>query len=139
MHSAIVQDMNQKNSEDLGELRCWPIDSACSPNVEVPIWNPQALHELEAIGGEPLVAKVVRQCVMDAEGHLQHIVRHGSDSAWRESAHALHGIALNVGAIRLSYLLETTLADREAPAEQWTALLAKEFDDLRDVLVSRFP
>lgn len=134
--------MNPQNS-DRDEHQYVPTDSADTRNSylvqDVPVWNPRALHELEAIGGEPLVAKVARQCVTDAEGHLQSIVTCGTDSAWRESAHALHGVALNVGAVRLLNLLETMLAGREASAAEWAAPLAKELDDLRQVLTTRFP
>ena len=105
----------------------------------IPIWNPQALHELEAIGGEPLAAKVARQCVIDGEGHLQKILTSGCDRAWRESAHALHGIALSVGAVRLSNLLDAMLAGEEATADRWVSQLAEAFDDLRQVLARRFP
>ena len=133
--------MNSPNS-DLDEHLYFSTGRTSAPDLRVgsvPVWNPQALHELEAIGGEPLAAEVARQCVMDAEGHVQNIVGRSSDLAWRESAHALHGIALNVGALRLSNLLETMLSGQELTAEQWAAPLSKEIDDLRRALARRFP
>ena len=141
-HIAIFQQMNSQIS-DRDENRYCLTDSRHASGrrdlQRIPIWNPQALHELEAIGGEPLAAKVARQCVIDGEGHIHKILTSGSDRAWRESAHALHGIALSVGAVRLSTLLEATLAGQEATADRWMSQLAEAFDDLRQVLARRFP
>jgi hypothetical protein len=58
-------------------------------------------------------------------------------SAWRESAHALHGVALSIGAIRLSQMVAGAL-EREGPdqAQSYVGEFAKYLSEVRDVLAA---
>ena len=105
---------------------------------DIPLWDEGAFDELRAIGGEELVKRLVRQSIRDAEDRITELHLHEAEAprgSWREAAHALHGVALGVGAIQLSELIAETL-DRESleQAQSYAAQFAQHFSEVRDVL-----
>ncbi|NZA25722.1 response regulator [Luteimonas sp. SJ-92] len=69
-------------------------------------FDPEVLEELAALGmGQSFVAKFINQCLEDAAGCLARIEIAGNAANWsevRDQAHALKGVASNLGLVRLS-------------------------------------
>jgi HPt (histidine-containing phosphotransfer) domain-containing protein len=103
-----------------------------------PVWDERAFDELRAIGGADLVKRVVRQSIQDAEDRITELRQHRLEAppnSWREAAHALHGVALSVGAIRLSELIARALDhERIEQAQSYAAEFAQHFSEVRNVL-----
>ena len=56
-------------------------------------------------------------------------------STWHEAAHALHGIALSIGAIRLSQVVADTLQrEKLEHAQNYVVEFARYFSEVREVL-----
>ena len=105
---------------------------------DTPLWDERAFDELRAIGGEELVKCVVRQSIRDAEDRITELRLHEAEAppgSWREAAHALQGVALGVGAIRLSESIAEAL-DREIleQAHSYAAQFAQHFSEVREIL-----
>lgn len=70
------------------------------------VLNPEVLDELASVGmGKVFETAFIDQCLVDAETSLNELERHAGESGWeqvREHAHALKGVAGNLGLIRLS-------------------------------------
>src|SRR5690606_23312759 len=69
-------------------------------------FDPAVLDELSSLGmGEDFVGKFIAQCMQDAAACLSRIEAAGEDSDWaamRDHAHAIKGVASNVGLVRLA-------------------------------------
>ena len=106
--------------------------------LDAPVWDEHALDELREIGGDELVKRVVRQSIQDAEERIEELcgtcIEAGA-STWREAAHALHGVALSIGAIRLSQVVAETLQrEKLEHAQIYVAEFAQYLAEVRDVL-----
>lgn len=70
------------------------------------VFDPQVLNELSAAGmGRAFEVAFIEQCLLDAEACLELIDQYGVAEAWhqiREQAHALKGVASNVGLVKVS-------------------------------------
>lgn len=73
--------------------------------VSEDILDTSVLDELASLGmGEAFMTDFIRQCMQDAEGCLAGLDKDGGQSRWdqvREHAHALKGVAGNLGLVRL--------------------------------------
>lgn len=69
------------------------------------MFDPSLLDELVSLGmGNEFMVKFIRQCLQDAEGCLSELNKEGSAGRWemvREQAHALKGVASNLGLVKL--------------------------------------
>lgn len=69
------------------------------------VFEPEVLEELGAVGiGGDFVVRFIEQCSIDAENCLAMLEGHGKSQQWdqvREQAHALKGVAGNLGLLRL--------------------------------------
>ncbi len=80
---------------------------AARPEIKVgdDAFDPSVLEELVSLGmGETFMVEFVRQCLQDAEGCLSNLNKEGAAARWemvREQAHALKGVASNLGLVRL--------------------------------------
>ena len=78
-----------------------PLSDIARPSI-----NPAVLEELAGMQlGETFLREFVEQCIKDAGECLAELRRHGNTRDWvqvRETAHALKGIAENLGAQLLS-------------------------------------
>jgi two-component system sensor histidine kinase RpfC len=80
---------------------------AARPEIKVgdDAFDPSVLEELVSLGmGETFMVEFVRQCLQDAEGCLSNLNKEGAAGRWemvREQAHALKGVASNLGLVRL--------------------------------------
>lgn len=76
-----------------------------SASIREGVFDPAVLEELGALGmGQDFVTKFISQCLDDAAGCLEHIGSAGNAGDWdalRDHAHALKGVASNVGLVRL--------------------------------------
>ena len=78
-----------------------------SARVELPMGNeafdPGVLDELAALGmGEAFVREFIAQCLRDAEGCVANLEKSGERGEWaalRDHAHALKGVASNLGLV----------------------------------------
>lgn len=102
------------------------------------VWDEHALDELRTIGGAELVQRVVAQSLDDAEHRLDELRQPSvatSRSLWHESAHALHGIAIGLGAMRLSQAVADSLEldsfDRALMYQEFV----RHFADLQQALL----
>src|SRR5690606_20035871 len=72
------------------------------------VLDPSVLDELAAMGmGSNFEREFVRHCVSDAEGCLASMQRAGEDADWsqmRDHAHAIKGVAANMGLVKLAEL-----------------------------------
>lgn len=70
------------------------------------VFNPEVLEELKALGmGGNFEVEFIAQCLSDAENCIQLLGQYGQQESWnevREQAHALKGVASNVGLVKLS-------------------------------------
>jgi two-component system, sensor histidine kinase RpfC len=70
------------------------------------VLNPSVLNELSALGmGEAFEREFITQCLNDAEGCLgamAHAMEQGDGAHMREHAHALKGVASNLGLVKLA-------------------------------------
>lgn len=70
------------------------------------VLDPNVLEELSSLGmGRVFEVEFIRQCITDAQNCIRLIEQHGQDEHWeqmREQAHALKGVASNLGLIKLS-------------------------------------
>ncbi len=70
------------------------------------VFDPGVLQELSALGmGEAFEREFIAQCLRDAEGCLVALEQAGSQGGWegvRDHAHALKGVASNLGLIKLA-------------------------------------
>ena len=104
---------------------------------DAPVWDEHSLDELKVIGGTELVHRVVCQSLDDAEHRLDELRQSAaaSPNLWRESAHALYGIAIGLGAMRLSHAvadaLEVDRFDSALTNEEFT----RHFADLQQALL----
>ena len=75
------------------------------PMLESDAFDPEVLEELGALGmGREFVIRFIEQCMVDAENCLVLLEAHGKSQQWeqvREQAHALKGVAGNLGLIKL--------------------------------------
>ena len=114
--------------------------SADTARPDSPIWDEHAFDELREIGGDELVKRVVRQSIRDAEERIEELSGMCPETranAWREAAHALHGVALSVGAIRLSQIVAGALErERLEQAQSYVGEFAKYLSEVRDVLAA---
>jgi HPt (histidine-containing phosphotransfer) domain-containing protein len=105
---------------------------------DAPVWDEHALDELREIGGDELVKHVVRQSIRDAEERIDELSEtcpEAGASTWREAAHALHGVALSIGAIRLSQIVAETLQrEKLEHAQIYVGEFTKYFAEVRVVL-----
>lgn len=73
--------------------------------VSEDILDTSVLDELASLGmGEAFMTDFIRQCMQDAEGCLAGLDKDGGQARWdqvREHAHALKGVAGNLGLVRL--------------------------------------
>ena len=76
------------------------------PAVADEIFDPSVLNELGALGmGEAFEREFIVQCLNDADGCLgamAHAMEQGEGGHMREHAHALKGVASNLGLVKLS-------------------------------------
>jgi two-component system sensor histidine kinase RpfC len=76
------------------------------PPLEDGAFDPEVLEELGAVGmGKEFVTRFIEQCTIDAENCLLALEAHGKAQQWeqvREQAHALKGVAGNLGLVKLS-------------------------------------
>lgn len=106
---------------------------------EEPIIDRASLREVESIGGKALVDKTIRQSLEDFGRCLADIrtaAMRQDDEAWRDAVHALRGVALNVGALRLAAAAAQALDDRSPVlggrdfGERFHKLIAEAEDEL---------
>lgn len=112
--------------------------SAANACPDAPIWDEHALDELREIGGDELVKRVVRQSIRDAEERIEELNETCPDaSTWHGAAHALHGIALSIGAIRLSQVVADTFQrEKLEHAQNYVVEFAHHFSEVREILAS---
>ncbi|QNP40740.1 ATP-binding protein [Lysobacter solisilvae (ex Woo and Kim 2020)] len=76
------------------------------PRIDGGIFDSSVLDELDALGmGEGFEREFIGQCLRDADGCLAGLTSAGEAKDWerqREQAHALKGVASNLGLIRLA-------------------------------------
>jgi two-component system sensor histidine kinase RpfC len=93
------------------------------------VLNPGVLNELSALGmGDAFEREFITQCLNDAEGCLgamAHAMEQGDGAHMREHAHALKGVASNLGLVKLAGASGEMmrLADSEM-AKEWRQRLA---------------
>jgi TMAO reductase system sensor TorS len=112
-----------------------PAGPAAAPDAQEPALDQAYLEELVAALGRPKVAEIVAGLADEARPHqarLEEAIRGGDLSAARDAAHALKGIAVNVGLPALSRLLgaiETACEARDPePLGPLVARLAPAMD-----------
>lgn len=70
------------------------------------VLDPQVLEEFDALGmGQEFEVKFIGQCLSDAQECIRRVESYGQQEQWeqiREQAHALKGVASNIGLIKLS-------------------------------------
>jgi HPt (histidine-containing phosphotransfer) domain-containing protein len=105
---------------------------------EVPIWNERAFDDLKALRDPDLLKRLVRKCFEDAGVRLNQLRAAriaGHWHLWREYAHGMHGIALYLGAVRLSQAVSEVLdLDDFDQAAEFEAEFTRHLADVRDVL-----
>lgn len=102
-----------------------------------PIWDEHALDDMRAIGGDPLVKRVAAQALRDVEDRIVELRESTSPRLrdWRETAHALYGIALSMGATRLGILVVELLACESAVDwENHVAQITTCVEELREAV-----
>lgn len=76
------------------------------PRIDGSIFDSSVLDELDALGmGEGFEREFIAQCLRDADGCLAALTSAGEAKDWerqREQAHALKGVATNLGLIKLA-------------------------------------
>ncbi|MEO8364829.1 MAG: ATP-binding protein [Pseudoxanthomonas sp.] len=93
------------------------------------VLDPGVLNELSALGmGETFEREFITQCLNDADGcigAMAHAMEQGNGGHMREHAHALKGVASNLGLVKLAAASGEImrLADSEMPKE-WRQRLA---------------
>lgn len=105
-----------------------PVDR---PDIAVSddVLDPGVLNELSALGmGESFEREFISQCLNDADGcigAMAHAMEQGNDGHMREHAHALKGVASNLGLVKLAAASGEMmrLADSEITKE-WRQRLA---------------
>ncbi|TXH72912.1 MAG: response regulator [Lysobacteraceae bacterium] len=69
------------------------------------VFDPSVLDELASLGMDgTFLGEFIRQCLQDAESCLANLSKYGSAERWdlvREQAHALKGVASNLGLVQL--------------------------------------
>lgn len=108
-------------------------------------FDPSVLEELVALGmGETFMIEFVRQCLQDAEGCLSNLNKEGAAGRWemvREQAHALKGVASNLGLARLRDLSGEIMRIPEWQlAKEWNVRLSMVREGLaqgRSILAAR--
>lgn len=109
------------------------------------VLDPQVLDELTALGmGEVFEREFIGQCLNDADGcigGLTHAMEGGSNDRMREHAHALKGVASNLGLIKLAAASDELmrLPDWQVAREwrQRVAMLNAHLSNGRDALSAR--
>ncbi len=109
------------------------------------VLDPQVLDELTALGmGEVFEREFIDQCLNDADGcigGLTHAMENGSNERMREHAHALKGVASNLGLIKLVAASDELmrLPDWQVTREwrQRVAMLNAHLSNGRDALAIR--
>jgi two-component system sensor histidine kinase RpfC len=83
-----------------------PVAARGEGSTHADVFDPGVLDELRSLGlGEQFEREFVMQCLRDAEGCLMQLSQAGDRGDWdriREQAHALKGVASNLGLMRLS-------------------------------------
>ena len=107
-----------------------PLSDIARPSI-----NPAVLEELAGMQlGESFLREFVEQCIKDATDCLADLKRQGAARAWaecRETAHALKGIAENLGAQLISERCQQIMrASDEALARELARLLTELFAQL---------
>ena len=102
-----------------------PLSDMARPSI-----NSAVLEELAGMQlGEAFLREFVEQCIRDSNECLAELRRHASNRAWaesRETAHALKGIAENLGAQLVSERCQQIMrASDEALARELSRLLAE--------------
>jgi two-component system sensor histidine kinase RpfC len=76
------------------------------PPVQEDVFDASVLDELGALGmGESFEREFIAQCLRDAESCLAMLAQSGEAEQWdalRDHAHALKGVASNLGLVRLA-------------------------------------
>lgn len=109
------------------------------------VLDPHVLDELSALGmGEVFEREFIAQCLNDADGcigGLTHAMEGGSNDRMREHAHALKGVASNLGLVKLAAASDELmrLPDWQVTREwrQRVAMLNAHLSNGRDALVIR--
>jgi len=122
------------------EMEATNVSAEYTTDPDAPIWDEHALDEMREIGGDELVKRVVRQSIRDAEERIEELSETCSEagaSTWREAAHALHGIALSIGAMRLSQIVAETLQrEKLEHAQNYVVDFVQHLSDVREVLAA---
>ena len=108
-------------------------------------FDPAVLDELSSLGmGEDFVGKFIAQCMQDAAACLARIEVAGQDDDWgalRDHAHAIKGVASNVGLVRLAAgsgeLMRLPEWQLRRDWKQRLAQLVQELELGRQVVTSR--
>jgi HPt (histidine-containing phosphotransfer) domain-containing protein len=120
------------------ETEATNVSAEYTTDPDAPVWDEHALDELREIGGDELVKRVVRQSIRDAEERIEELSEtcpEAGVNTWREAAHALHGIALSIGAIRLSQIVADTLQrEKLEHAQNYVLDFAQYLSEVREVL-----
>jgi len=97
----MLAEIASGNKANLPAQTARPQLPSCDDNLDM-----QVLDELRSLGmGKEFEATFVSQCLSDARNCLRLLEQHGLQESWeqvREQAHALKGVAGNVGLIKLS-------------------------------------
>ena len=109
------------------------------------VFDPHVLDELSALGmGEVFEREFIAQCLNDADGcigGLTHAMEGGRNARIREHAHALKGVASNLGVVKLAAASDELmrLPDWQVTREwrQRVAMLNAHLSNGRDALVIR--
>ena len=76
------------------------------PPLQDNVFDAAVLEELSGLGmGEEFEREFIAQCLRDAEGCLEMLAQAGDAEQWdalRDHAHALKGVASNLGLVRLA-------------------------------------
>jgi HPt (histidine-containing phosphotransfer) domain-containing protein len=119
-------------------MEAMTVNAENSGHTDAPVWDEHALDELREIGGDELVKRVVRQSIREAEERIAELsgtCLEAKASTWREAAHALHGVALSIGAIRLSQIVAEALHDEKLEhVRNHTVDFAQYLSDVREAL-----
>lgn len=104
----LLDTLAQVAEQDRPSARGLRIQPSAEPAPSDGAFDPGVLDELASLGmGEAFEREFVGQCLGDAERGIAEIARAAASSDWtalREHAHAVKGVAGNVGLVRLSSL-----------------------------------
>jgi HPt (histidine-containing phosphotransfer) domain-containing protein len=88
------------------------------------------------------VKHVVRQSIRDAEERIEELRETCSEAdadTWHEAAHALHGVAMSIGAIRLGQIVADALhCEKVEHAPIYVGEFTKYLAEVREVLIPLF-